>query len=64
MKYTITFTPKSVAGRLKVPVEVVEDQWEQFENYLSNFRDNEMGELLWDELPMYAADYEIELPEE
>lgn len=64
MEYTITFTPKSIARRLNVPVEVVEDQWEQFETYLDNFRDNEMGEVLWDDLYMVAEDYDIELPED
>lgn len=63
MNYTITFTPESIAERLNIPVEVVEEQWEQFEDYLENFQYNWMGDYLWEDFSANAESWEIILPE-
>lgn len=64
MEYTITFTPQSVSEYLELPVEFVEENWEQFENYLEHFQYNWMNDTLWEDFSSNAETWEIELPDE
>ena len=64
MEYTITFTPDSVSEYLGLPLEFVEENWDNFEDYLENFQYNWMGDTLWEDFGSNAETYGIELPEE
>jgi hypothetical protein len=56
MKYTITFTPESIANRFNTTEDFVSDHWEYFVEYLENFEDNWMGDVLWEDAEGHILD--------
>lgn len=48
MEYTITFTPESIAEHFNTPIDFVEEHWGLFEEYLFNFENNWMGDVVWE----------------
>jgi hypothetical protein len=67
MKYTITFTPESVCDILNrrydenYTVEQIENNWDGFCDYFSNWEDRIMGDNLWEDFSSVAEEWDIDL---